>query len=100
MPYRAAADEWFSELRDVDSRHHAGIHILLFQGVLQHDRIHHRCEHPDVIGSSAIHVSRGLRNTTKDVSAPAHDRNLNPYVVYGLDLSRNRLGHGDIDAVI
>src|SRR5205085_2282420 len=74
MANGATANEWFSELRNVDGGHYSRLHLQVLQRVLQHDGIHHGREHADVISRGAIHIAGAGRDAAENVSTADHQR--------------------------
>ena len=72
MPDGAPADERLGHLVHLDRRLHPGVDALLFQRVLQRQRIDHRREHAHVVGGDAVHLLGLLGDAAKEIS-PAHD---------------------------
>ena len=59
-------DEVFAHLIDADRRHHARLHALLLERILQRQGVHDRRQHAHLIGRDAIHAGSapGLRRET------------------------------------
>ena len=72
MPDGTAADEWLGNLVHLDRRLHASIDALLFERVLQCERVDDGRQHAHVVGGDAVHFARLLGHTTEEVS-PAND---------------------------
>ncbi len=68
---------WFISIADL----HARVHALLFQRILQRQRIDHRRQHAHVIGGDPVHVLGLLRYAAEKVSSAHHDRQLHAQLV-------------------
>jgi len=55
MSHRPPANVRFGNRLHFDGRLHAGDHPLLFEGVLHRHAVHHRGQHPHVVGAGPIH---------------------------------------------
>src|SRR6185437_9364248 len=69
MTNRAAADERFRDLVHLDRRLNARIDALLFECVLQCERVDDRGQHAHVVGGDAVHVAGLLGDAAKKISA-------------------------------
>src|SRR5205085_10569210 len=97
MANGATANEWFSELRNVDGGHYPRLHLQVLQGVLQHDGIHHGREHADVISRGAIHIAGAGRDAAENVSAADHQRDFEGEIVELLNFFSDGLGDMYVD---
>ena len=62
----------------LNSRHDACKYPLLFQRVLQCERIDDGGQHAHMVGGDAIHVLRLLGHAAKKISSAHHNGSLNP----------------------
>src|SRR3954453_7668037 len=72
----AAADEGLRDLIHLDGRLHAGVHALLFKGVLQGKGVQNGGEHAHVIGGNAVHGAGLLGDAPKEIAAANHNGDL------------------------
>src|SRR6185503_3141055 len=100
VPDGASTDEWFSQLRYVDRRHHACVNVDFLEGILQDNGIHDSCQHANVVCGGAIHVARALRHAAEDVAATDDDRYLHAELMNSFQLFGNASGDVDVDAVV
>src|SRR5579871_5018439 len=62
------------------------MHTLLFQSVLQCQRVDHGGQHAHVISGDAVHVTRLFRHTTEEISSADDQSDFHAEIVYVLDL--------------
>jgi hypothetical protein len=65
---------------------------------LHGQRVHHRGQHPHVIGGRALHPLRGALQPAKDVAAADHHADLDAEVVDRLHLAGDALDGGRVQA--
>jgi hypothetical protein len=53
-----------------NGRHHAGIDLHLFQGVLQRQRIDDNAEHAHIVRRRPVHAFGGTGHAAEDIPAP------------------------------
>src|SRR5580658_102332 len=89
MTDSAAPDEGLGHLLHLNRRLHASVDILLFQRILQRQRIDHCGQHTHVIGGDAVHIASLICHATKEVAATHHDRKLHSQRVHVGQFRRN-----------
>ena len=94
----AAADEGLGHLVHFDRRLHPGVNALLFQGILQGQRIDHRGQHAHVVGGDAVHFLGLLGHAAKEISAADDDGNLDAQGVNVRQFSGDFVDAQGIDA--
>jgi hypothetical protein len=72
-----APNKWLSHLVHLDRTHHARLDALLFERILQGQRVDHGGQHSHVIGGYAIHFLGLLGYASEEVSAAYYQANLN-----------------------
>ena len=98
MSEGAAPDEWLGDLVHFDRGLHTGVHALLFERVLERERVDHGCQHAHMVGGNAVHFFRLLGNTAKEIPAANHDRNLDIERVDFRQLGGNFMDPGGLNA--
>ena len=78
MANGTAADKRLGNLIHLNGRLHSRIDALLFQRILQCQRIDHGREHAHVIGGNPVHLFRLLGHAPEKIPSAHHDRDLNP----------------------
>jgi len=81
VAFGAAADHRFAHLIHLDRALHAGVDANLFERVLHRQRVHHRRQHPHVIGLRAVHARCCPRHPAKDIAAANHQADFKPGVL-------------------
>ncbi len=88
---------WFRDLIHLNRGLHASVDFLLFEGILQSQRVDHGGQHSHVIGGNAVHVSSLVGHATEEIAAAHDDRELNSQFVhvreFGSDLMDARRVH-------
>ena len=87
----AAPDERLGHGAHFDRGQHARRHAVVFERVLQRERVDHGGEHAHVVAGRAVHAARAGGQAAEDVAAADHDA--------GLDAERLDLGDVLRDAV-
>ena len=100
MADRTAPDERLGDGAHFDRGHHARDDVLLFEGVLQRERVDDRCEHAHVIGGRAVHAARARGDAAEDVAAADHDRGLDAHALDLGDVARDLRRNRGIDPVV
>ena len=100
MPHRPAPDVVLANLVDAQRRHDPGVGAQALQRILQRQRIDHGGEHAHVIGGHPIHAGARQAGAAKDISAPQHDRDLNPHLGQVANFAGDALEDDRVDAVI
>ena len=100
MPHRPSTDERLGQLRDVDGRHHSRLYVDFLKRVLQHDRVHDRGQHADIVSGRTVHVTCAPGNAAKNIATANYDRYLHAHFMNGLELFSDHAGDIDVDAVI
>ena len=89
MADRAPPDERLGHLVHLDGRHHPRVHALLFQRVLQRQRVDHRRQHAHVIGRHPVHLFGLLGDAAEEIPAAHHEPNLDSERVHVGHFGRN-----------
>src|SRR6266481_4485532 len=89
MPQGAAANERFRHLVHFQRGHNTGEHTLLFEGILQSERVDHGGQHAHVVGGNAVHIAGLLGHAAKEVSSAYYNGDLRPQFVNFSDFARN-----------
>ena len=97
MPNSAAADERLGDLIHFDRGLHAGVDVLLFEGVLQSQRVDDRGQHSHVVSGNAVHVLGLLGNPAEEVSAANYDRDLHAKGIDVGEFSGNLVNAGGVN---
>ena len=100
MPHGAAPDIVFADLVDADGGHDARVHPEALERVLHRERVHHRGEHPHVVGRHAIHAGAGQSRPAEDVAAAEDHGDLHAHLYDLLQLAGDALEHGGVDTVV
>jgi hypothetical protein len=98
MPDGAPPDERLRHLIHLNRRLHAGVDFLLFEGVLQSERIDHGSQHSHVIGGNAVHVSSLVGHAAEKIAAAHHNRKLHSQLVHVGQFRRDLVDAGSLDA--
>ena len=77
MANRAPADKRLGHLVHLNRRLHAGVDALLFQRILQRQRIDHRGQHAHMICGNPVHLFGLLGHAAEKIASAHHDRDLN-----------------------
>ena len=85
------AGEGRGHLRHGDGGEHLGGHTQLLQLVGDSQGVHHRCQHPDLIGQGALHLAAGT--AAPEVAAAHDDADLDAQLVGLLHAAADRV-HG------
>ena len=72
MTDRSALDVRLSDLAHFDRAHNAGVHVVLFQHILQRQRVDHRCQHAHVVCRGTINAALCASDAAPDVAAADH----------------------------
>ena len=78
-----------ANLIHLNRRHHAGKDALLFQSILQGQRVDHRCQHAHLIGGDAVHFLGLLGHAAKEISAADDDGDVNAQRLHIRQFGRN-----------
>ena len=95
----APPDERLGHGAHLDRRDDARDDAVLFEGVLERERVDHGREHAHVVGGRAVHPARARGDAPEDVAAADHHRRLCAHRLDFADLVRDLRGHGRIDPV-
>src|SRR5216684_1894500 len=98
MTNRAPPDEWLGHLIHLNRRLHARVYLLLFERVLQRQRVDHRGQHSHMIGGNPVHVPSLIGHAAKEVAAAYNDRKLHSQFVYVSQFGRNLMDACCVDA--
>ena len=93
-------NERLGKLRNIDRGHHTGKDICLFKCVLEHDGVHYRCEHTDIVGCGTIHIACRFRNAAENIASADNDRDLDAEIVHCLYLCGKGCSDLSVNAVI
>ena len=85
-----------SHLRHGDGGKHLGLHTQLLQLVGDGQRVHHRCQHPDLIGQGALHLAAGT--AAPEVAAANHNADLHAQLMGFLHAAADGVHGGLIKA--
>src|ERR1017187_130981 len=91
MAYRAAPDERLGNRAHFDGGLHPRVHVVLFQCVLQRQRVDHGGQHPHVIARGAVEAVLARRQPAKDVAAADDDGQLDIQLLDVLDFPGDRV---------
>src|SRR5579884_803578 len=82
-------DKWLSHRWHFYCSLHPRDHVQFLHGILQDQRVHYRCKHPNIVSCSSIYASGSRIGSTPYVAATDYDCNLYSQIVYALDLCGN-----------
>jgi hypothetical protein len=89
-------DVWLGHLVHLDRGHDAGLHLALFQRILQGERIDHRSQHPHLVSGNAVHHARLFGHAAEEI-ASAHDNgDFHAEIPDRQNLLRNLMELGDV----
>src|SRR5262249_50854079 len=84
VSYCPAAYKRLGNLLHFNGAHYSSEGFLIFQCVLESDRVEHRRQHTHVIGGSAIHSLCRQRQSAKDISASDHDGHFDAKMMHAI----------------
>ena len=99
MADRSAADIGFCNLLHINRRLNAGSDTVLFHGILECQRVHHRGQHAHVVSRYPIHAFGRTGQAAPDIAAADDDGDLNIELIDFDDLFGNRFYRFRVDAV-
>ena len=100
VAHRATADVVLAHFVDTDRRHHARVHVHLFERILHRQRVHDSGQHAHLIGRDAIHTGACQAGAAENIAAANDHRQLNAQRLHLTQFGRDAFEHQRVDTVI